>query len=334
MKRTAQEKSQSPLAQSHQRAISTRTFGLAGGLFGLGILALNLVPQLKLHAVYAAPTPVAVYGIDADTNVLNWYGHKMFHRPHSWLNAGRPREIGSGWHMIAHALGGFRGDIFAIDWRGDLFFYEHQDPTRGAKSWSSWSGVPLEQNFGRFYWPHLLEKAPRYHVFSNPSRNILYGVQADGRLLAYRFRGFDQNNRGQWDTAWIGNNFAQYTAICALGQEILALSPLGHVDCFSHPFIVQHPTQKYRYIDIRRKVVKVSYHLIDQPNNGWYLDYESFFGLEYTLNSRHNVLYALTGNGELYRMDRPSRKSGSTIQVELVGVGFDRYRSVFISGNH
>ncbi|GMX65420.1 hypothetical protein Elgi_46900 [Paenibacillus elgii] len=140
------------------------------------------------------PNRSAIYGVDQNGN-LRWYRYlgNGEHNPagnQGWHpNSGN--TIGNGWHSFRHVVA-ISGVILAVKENGDLLWYYYlgngEHNPAGNQGWHPNSGNTIGNGWHGFR-----------HIFggyndSYPGGIVIYGVEQNGNLRWYRYKGNGEHN--------------------------------------------------------------------------------------------------------------------------------------------
>jgi len=120
-----------------------------------------------------------VYLINREGDLL-WYRHLGYlNGSPVWANGGNGSKVGNGWGGMRLVFSGGKGIIYAIDGRGDLFWYRHTGYTNGSFNWSNGaSGVKVGSGWN-----------DAASAFSGGD-GVIYVLKRDGNLYWYNHTGF------------------------------------------------------------------------------------------------------------------------------------------------
>jgi len=134
-----------------------------------------------------------VYAIDKNGNLL-WYRH-LGYRDGSgtWANGGTGSKVGVGWGGVRFAFAGGDGIIYAVDRKGDLYWYRHEGHTNGTFVWAKGAAATKIGNG----WNEAAS------AFSG-GNGVIYALKRDGNLYWYNHTGI-ATGAGTWTPPGTGN---------------------------------------------------------------------------------------------------------------------------------
>ena len=120
-----------------------------------------------------------IYMINREGDLL-WYRHLGYlNGSAQWANGGNISKVGNGWGGMRLAFSGGKGVIYAIDGKGDLYWYRHTGYTNGSFNWSNGaSGVKVGSGWN-----------DAASAFSGGD-GLIYVLKRDGNLYWYNNTGF------------------------------------------------------------------------------------------------------------------------------------------------
>jgi hypothetical protein len=120
-----------------------------------------------------------VYAIAQNGDLL-WFRHSGYKDGSpSWANEGKAAKVGAGWNDVRLAFAGGNGIIYAVDRKGDLFWYHHLGDADGKFSWTN-NAQPTKVGNG---WNDVAA------AFSGGD-GLIYALKRDGNLYWYNHSGF------------------------------------------------------------------------------------------------------------------------------------------------
>lgn len=120
-----------------------------------------------------------MYAIAKNGDLL-WFHHAGYDSgTESWDNGGNAAKVGAGWNDVRLAFAGGNGIIYAVDRKGDLFWYHHLGATDGKFSWTN-NAQPTKVGNG---WNEVAD------AFSGGD-GVIYALKRDGNLYWYDHSGF------------------------------------------------------------------------------------------------------------------------------------------------
>jgi hypothetical protein len=135
--------------------------------------------------VFAAGDGI-IYAID-NGGALTWYRHMGYaDGSEAWANGASGISVGTGWENMRLVFSGGVGVIYAIDRRGDLYWYRHDGYTNGSFAWANGAkGIKIGSG-----WNDVVS------AFSGGS-GVIYAMKRDGNLYWYHHTG-DWNGAATW----------------------------------------------------------------------------------------------------------------------------------------
>lgn len=120
-----------------------------------------------------------VYVIDKNGDLL-WYRHLGYlNGREEWANQATGAKVGVGWGDVRLAFAGGNGVIYAIDRKGDLYWYRHTGYLDGKFSWANGAKAMKIGNG----WNDAAS------AFSG-GNGLIYAMKRDGNLYWYQHTGF------------------------------------------------------------------------------------------------------------------------------------------------
>lgn len=130
-----------------------------------------------------------IYAIDKNGDLL-WYRHQgREDGRYAWANGGNGAKVGTGWGGMRLVFAGGKGVIYAIDPKGDLYWYRHVGHTQGTFDWAN-GATGKKVGSG---WNEVAS------AFSGGD-GIIYALKRDGNLYWYNHTGFG-TGAATWTTA-------------------------------------------------------------------------------------------------------------------------------------
>ncbi|HEX3233486.1 MAG TPA: tachylectin-related carbohydrate-binding protein [Gemmatimonadales bacterium] len=119
-----------------------------------------------------------IYAINKSGELL-WFRHLGYgDGSATWANDGIGAKVGVGWGGVRMAFAGGGGIIYAIDGKGDLYWYRHLGHTDGTFTWAN-GAVATKVGNG---W------AEAASAFSG-GKGVIYALKRDGNLYWYNHTG-------------------------------------------------------------------------------------------------------------------------------------------------
>ncbi len=134
-----------------------------------------------------------VYMVDEHGDLL-WYRHLGYEDgSETWANGGTGKKVGTGWGGMRIVFAGGEGAIYAIDAKGDLYWYHHDGRFDGSFTWSNGAtGVKIGNGWN-----------DAASAFSGGD-GLIYALKRDGNLYWYNHTGY-ATGAATWTPPGTGN---------------------------------------------------------------------------------------------------------------------------------
>lgn len=132
----------------------------------------------RMRLVFAAGEGI-IYAVHSNGDLL-WYRHRGYRSGRiDWANQADAARVGVGWNNMRLVFSGGRGIIYAVDPRGDLYWYRHTGYTDGRFAWANNAeGTRIASG-----WNDVAS------AFSGGD-GVIYVLKRDGNLYWYNHSGF------------------------------------------------------------------------------------------------------------------------------------------------